>query len=115
MAKKKNIVGIFGNFRDISTLGIASIASSVIGGLFWLFLAGLIGAEIYGEISYIIAIAGIAATISYIGAGNTLIVFTAKGEKIQAPVSLITIVLSSLASIVLFLMFFQSYLSSYKV
>lgn len=115
MAKKKNIVEIFGNFRDISTLGIASIASSVIGGLFWLFLAGLIGAEIYGEISYIIAIAGIAATISYIGAGNTLIVFTTKGEKIQAPVSLITIVLSSLASIVLFLMFFDAGASLYVI
>jgi len=115
MTKKRNIAGIFGNFRDLSTLGGANIVSSVIGGIFWLFLAGLIGAESYGEISYIIAIAGIAATISYLGAGNTLIVFTAKGEKIQAPIIFITMVSSAIASIILFLIFFDIGASVYVI
>jgi len=101
MTKNRNITGIFGNFRDLSTLGIANIVSSVIGGIFWLFLAGLIGAESYGELSYIIAIAGVVAIVSYLGAGKTLIVFTAKGEKIQAPVIFITMVSSAIASIIL--------------
>lgn len=115
MTESKNPRGIFGHFRDLSTLGIANIISSIIGGLFWLFLARLIGAESYGEISYIIAISGMVATISYIGAGNTLVVFTAKGEKIQAPIVLITIVLSSIASIILFLIFYDLGASVYVI
>lgn len=107
MTKNRNITGIFGNFRDLTSLGIANIASSAIGGIFWLFLAGLIGAESYGEVSYIIAVAGIASTISGIGTGNTLIVFTAKGENIQSSIILISIILSSIASITLFVLLFD--------
>ncbi len=115
MTKNRNIIGIFGNFRDLTSLGIANIASSAIGGIFWLFLAGLIGAESYGEVSYIIAIAGIASTISGIGTGNTLIVFTAKGENIQSSIILISIVLSSIASIALFVLFFDFGASVYVI
>ncbi len=115
MTKNRNITGIFGNFRDLTSLGIANIASSAIGGIFWLFLAGLIGAESYGEVSYIIAIAGIASTISGIGTGNTLIVFTAKGENIQSSIILISIVLSSIASITLFVLFFDFGASVYVI
>jgi O-antigen/teichoic acid export membrane protein len=115
MTKNRNITGIFGNFRDLTSLGIANIVSSAIGGIFWLFLAGLIGAESYGEVSYIIAIAGIASTISGIGTGNTLIVFTAKGENIQSSIILISIVLSSIASIALFILFFDFGASVYVI
>ena len=115
MTKNRNITGFFGNFRDLTSLGIANIASSAIGGIFWLFLAGLIGAESYGEVSYIIAIAGIASTISGIGTGNTLIVFTAKGENIQSSIILISIVLSSIASIALFVIFFDFGASVYVI
>ncbi len=115
MTKNKNVAGIFGNFRDLSTLGVGNIVSSVIGGLFWLFLAGLIGAENYGEISYIIAIAGMAAIISFLGAGNTIIVFTAKGEKIQTPIIFITLVSSSIASIIIYFIFLDVGASIYII
>lgn len=115
MTRNKNSIGIFGNFGDLTNLGIGNIISSIIGGLFWLFVAGLIGAESYGQISYIIAIAGIASTISGIGAGNTLIVFTAKGENIQSSIILIGIVLSSIASIILFILFFDFGASVYVI
>jgi len=61
MTDSKKITGVFGNFRDLSSIGIGNVVSSVIGGVFWLFLAGLIGADSYGQVSYIIAIAGIAS------------------------------------------------------
>jgi O-antigen/teichoic acid export membrane protein len=115
MTDGKKIASIFDNFRGLSSVGIGNVVSSVIGGIFWLFLAGLIGAENYGQVSYIIAIAGIASTISGVGAGNTLIVFTAKKENIQSAIILITIVSSSIASIILFILFYDFGASVYVI
>ena len=115
MTDSKKITNIFDNFRGLSSVGIGNIVSSVIGGIFWLFLAGLIGAEDYGQVSYIIAIAGIACTVSGIGSGNTLIVFTAKKENIQSSIILITLVLSSISSIILFILFYDFGASVYVI
>jgi len=64
-----------------------------------------LGTEHYGEVSYFIAIASIASAISFLGAGTTIIVYTAKEEKIQTPVFFITIISGIITSIVLFFMF----------
>ena len=115
MTDSKKIANIFDKFRGLSSVGIGNVVSSIIGGGFWLFLAGLIGAEDYGQVSYIIAIAGIACTVSGIGSGNTLIVFTAKKENIQSSIILITLVLSSISSIILFILFYDFGASVYVI
>jgi O-antigen/teichoic acid export membrane protein len=115
MTDSKKIANIFDKFRGLSSVGIGNVVSSIIGGGFWLFLAGLIGAEDYGQVSYIIAIAGLACTVSGIGSGNTLIVFTAKKENIQSSIILITLVLSSISSIILFILFYDFGASVYVI
>ena len=55
---------IFGGFKDITSLGIASFITNAIGGVFWLYMASMIGTEKYGEISYFISIAILASTIA---------------------------------------------------
>jgi len=101
------IKSIVTRFKDLTTLGFANILSSAISGILWIYLASLLGTEHYGEVSYFIAIAGIVSTISSLGAGNTLIVYTAKGEKIQSTIFFITIISSLIASIVLFFIFYN--------
>ncbi len=107
------IKSIVTRFKDLTTLGFANILSSAISGIFWVYLASLLGTVHYGEVSYFIAIAGIASTISFLGAGNTIIVYTAKGEKIQSTIFFITIISGLIASIVLFFIFYDVGVSLY--
>ena len=97
--KLDKIKSIVKRFRDLTTIGFANVVSSAISGIFWFYIAALLGTEHYGEVSYFIAIASIASTISFLGAGNTIIVYTAKGEKIQSPIFFITIIVSFIINI----------------
>ena len=101
--------------KDISILSSASIITNFLGGLFWIYMASLMGPEEYGQISYFISIALIVASISLFGAGNSLIVFVAKGEKIQSLFFIITITTSIVGSIILFLMFENFGMSIYAI
>ena len=101
--------------KDISILSSASIITNFIGGLFWMYMASLMGPDEYGQISYFISIALIVASISLFGAGNSLIVFVAKGEKIQSLFFIITITTSIVGSIILFLMFENFGMSIYAI
>ena len=89
----KKIKEIFLRFQDLTTLGSANLLSSAISGIFWFFLASILGETHYGEISYFIAIVGIASMLSFLGAGTVTIVLTAKGEKILSSILNLIIVL----------------------
>jgi hypothetical protein len=61
----KNIRGL----RSIGTLGSSNIIGSTITAVFWILIAGLIGTDSYGELSYFLAIIGISSVIVNYG-GN---------------------------------------------
>ena len=100
--KFDKIRNLLTRFKDLSTLGLANILVYGIGSVFWLYIASLVGINDYGEISYFIAISTVAGVISILGAGNVLIIYTAKGEKIQSPVFFITILSSLVSAVILF-------------
>ena len=110
--KIKNFVT---RFKDLSTLGVANVSAAAIGTVFWFYIAALVGVNNYGDISYLIAISHIIGVISSLGAGTTLIVYTAKGEKIQPPIFVITIVSSLVASVILFFIFINIGMSLYII
>ena len=94
---------ITNKFRDLSLYSIGTLVTNGIGGIFWLYMASLLGTEGYGEISYLISIAIMAGTISLAGMSNLLIVYGAKNIKIQSTVFLIGLISSGIvASIVFF-------------
>lgn len=107
------IKDVFTRFKDLGTVGVGNVTASAISGVFWFYFASLLGTEQYGEVSYYIAIAGIASTISFFGLGNAVIVYTAKGEKIQPPSFLIGLVASIVSLIAVFLIFSQIGVSLY--
>lgn len=94
-------------FRDISTLGIADIGSSIIGAMFWFFTASLVSVENYGQIGYFLAISSIVSILSLAGASNMLLVNLPKGVKIQPPMFLISIICGLISSTILFFIFFK--------
>ena len=109
------INSLFINFKGLSYLGSAAVLTNAIGGIFWVYMASLLGAENYGEISYYISISMLVASISLIGAPNLLIVFVAKGEKIQSTVFLISILSSITTAVILFFIFGNLGISLYTI
>ena len=106
---------IIKRLKDLTTVGVANIITSAIGGIFWFYIASLVGVENYGEISYFIAIAGIAGVISFLGAGTTITVYTAKGEKIESAVFSISIISSIITSTIVFFIFYNLGASLYSL
>ena len=66
------------NTKDVQHVGIGNIAGKVIVGIFWFYMATVLGSENYGQVSYLIALGSMGAAISMVGTSNTLIVYTAK-------------------------------------
>ena len=97
---------LYQNFKGLTTMGVATFISSGLGGLFWFYMGSLMGTEGYGQVSYFLAIGIIGSRISLFGFANTMIVYSAKGVKIQPPIYLIAILGSVITSLILFFVFF---------
>jgi len=97
----KNIRGL----RSVATIGSSNIIGTAITSVFWISIAGLLGTESYGELSYFLAIIGISSIIAMIGGGYTMQVYAAKGVKIESSLYFLGIIASTVAAITLFLMF----------
>ena len=93
---------ITNKFRDLSFFGIGILVTNGIGGIFWLYMASLLGTEGYGEISYIISIGIMAGTISLAGMSNLLIIYGAKNIKIQSTIFLIGLISSGITALIIF-------------
>lgn len=93
----------WGKFKDLTSVGTANVAAMVISSLFWLYMAGLIGEEGYGNIGYLLATAGIVGNVSMMGSSDTLIVYRAKNIKLQSTIFLIVIIVAIISSLVTFL------------
>ena len=100
-------------FKDLSMVGAANLIGNGISSIFWLVIASLMDAEQYGEINYFIAIASIAGAISFLGAGNALMVFSAKETKVQSPILIVTTIASVVSALILFALFSNIAISLY--
>lgn len=103
------------SIKNISKIGTANILGSAISGLFWLYLAALLGAENYGELSYYISISGIATTITLIGGSNFITVLVAKKVKIESTIYFTSIISSIIAAVVLYFSFSNIGISIYVI
>ncbi|MCV0400928.1 MAG: hypothetical protein K5777_02960 [Nitrosopumilus sp.] len=102
-------------FKDLSAVGIANLVGNAISSVFWLVLASLMNSEQYGEINYFIAIGSVASAISFLGAGNALMVFSAKEKKIESPILIVTTITSIIASLIVFTLFSNIAISLYII
>jgi len=100
-----------GKFRkkliNLSSIGIADISAKGVSAVFWFYVAAILGPSGYGEITYFLSVAMIASTVALLGAGNTLIVYTAKNVKIQPTLYILTLISGSITSIVVFFIFYD--------
>ena len=101
--------------RSISQIGVATTAGNAIAAFFWIYMADLMGQEDYGELGYLLSIAGIAATISIVGGQWTMSVYTAKGVRIESSLYFISIITSTVSAIVLYFLFENVGMSVYVI
>ena len=92
-------------FSGILTIGVGNVAGGAITSIFWLFLAGILGTETYGQLSYFLAIMGITSVAASFGGPFTMQVYVSKGLKIESALYLISIITSLIGAIILFFMF----------
>ena len=111
-------MGIFSNINGIKSIGwigISSLVGSGISTLFWIYLAALLGAENYGELSYYISIAGIVTSLSFIGGPMAITVLVAKKIKIESTIHLFSISGSIISAIILYFAFTNIGLSVFVI
>jgi len=94
-------------FKSISLIGTADIIGTGIAAIFWFFLASQIDVIQYGEIHYLLSIAGIAYLISLIGTSESITVYSAKNIKLQPTLFLISILGGTISSIIILLIFYR--------
>ena len=92
-------------FSGIFTIGVGHIVGGAISSFFWLFLAGILDTESYGQLSYFLAIMGITSVTASFGGAFTMQVYVSKGLKIEAVLYFITIITSLIGAIILFFIF----------
>ena len=101
--------------RSISQIGVATTAGNAIAAFFWIYMADLMGQEDYGELGYLLSIAGIASTISIVGGQWTMSVYTAKGVRIESGLYFISIITSTVSAIILYFLFENVGMSVYVI
>ena len=92
-------------FKNISILGSSTIVGNAISSIFWIYLADLLGAEKYGELGYLMAIATIVSNVCLVGGTWSMTVYTAKGMKIQPPLYVISLISSCTSLVIIFVIF----------
>ena len=85
----------------IVSIGSTDITGALLVSFLWLFLPTVLTAEEYGEIHYILSIAGIGFVISMIGTRDVITVFTAKSINLNATFYFLSIIFSTTIIIIL--------------
>ena len=101
--------------KSISQIGAATAGGNAIAAFFWIYMADFMGQEDYGELGYLLSIAGIASTISILGGQWTMSVYTAKGIQIESSLYFISIITSTISAAVLYFLFENVGISVYVV
>lgn len=96
---------------DISSVGLTEVISSGIAVIFWFYIAAVIGPEKYGELTYLLSIAGLVSALALFGSGSTITVFSAKNIDIQKTLYSISLTLNVIGAIVIFILFLDLSLS----
>ena len=94
-------------YRSVSVIGIADILGSGIVAIFWCYIAALLTPEQYGELFFVLGIAGTASLISLFGTENTLTVYVAKNVKIGATLYFLSLIIGIVSSLIIIIFFYR--------
>jgi len=99
--KIKNKLGDGG----IVSIGGTDIIATAISSILWFILPTFLSTEEYGQIHYVLAIAGIAYTFCMIGNRDVITIFTSKSYNLNSTLYFFSLISSFIAIIIVFFMF----------
>ena len=91
--------------NNLFLMTISNAGGSGITAIFWFIIAALLVPSEYGEIQYLIAIAGLGYTISLIGTSEVISVYTAKKIQLQSTLISISLIAGIVSGLVLLFLF----------
>ena len=94
-----------GKIKELVTVGSGDIFGNALSAVFWFFLASQIEPNSYGELQWLIGIAGIFSSIALIGNVNTITVYVAKNIPIQSTLNVISLTVSAILSLIIIVLF----------
>ena len=94
-------------YRSVTTIGLADTIGSVVAAVFWFYIATLLTPEQYGELFFVLGIAGTASLISILGTENTLTVYVAKKVKIQSTLYFLSLIIGMVSSLIIIIFFYR--------
>ena len=100
----QNISKKIGIQNGLMPIGIGDLLGSGLSALFWFYIAAVLTPESYGEIHYLISIAGIAQLLSLVGNSSALTVYSAKNINIQSTLYILSIVPTIISSIIIYIL-----------
>jgi len=92
------------NLKDLLSLGSINLSSSVIFGIFWLYLASIMTKEEYGELGFVMSIANVGATISLFGFRTMVIVYESKNENVFPSSFILVLISANITALVTFVL-----------
>ena len=90
--------------QGITFIGSSDIIGTGLSAIFWFYLATLVEPEGYGNIFYFLSISGIASLAASVSTQNVITVFSAKLVKIRSTLYGFSIIATSIAMIIVFLL-----------
>jgi O-antigen/teichoic acid export membrane protein len=84
--------------NELTQVSVANFFGTAVISIFWILIASILEPEEYGEISYFLAIANIISVVAFLGAGQTLVVFVAKGVNLQSEIFFVSLLSSIIVS-----------------
>ena len=88
--------------KDFLTLGSSNMISSLVYGIFWLYLASIIQKTEYGELGFFMGIMNVGLTISLLGLRSTIMVYEPKKENVFPAAFVLILISSAISSIVVY-------------
>jgi O-antigen/teichoic acid export membrane protein len=93
-----------GELKNLVPIGFADSAGVGISAIFWFYLASIVEVEQFGELHYLLGIAGLGFTVSVLGTQNSIIVYMAKKVKIGSTLFFISILGGIITGFIIFAM-----------
>ena len=91
--------------NDLLSVGSSQFIAQIILGLFWLYLASILSKSEYGELGFFMSIVNVAAVVSALGLGTTVVVYEVKKENIFPASFIVVLITSSITALVTFLLY----------
>lgn len=94
---------ILDKVKNLGSVVVANAVAAATSGLFWLYIATVIGPDDYGLISYLVAAATIGITIASLGTYNTIVVYGVKKESVHSSMYTLSIISSVTVALILYM------------